>query len=61
MLKTRRQPGDRRWGLQTEFPLRDSSGVVVARDRRRLPERRRTTFSIQEWVALLLKSRHERG
>lgn len=53
MLKTRRQPGDRRWGMCMEFPLRDSSGVVVAAERRKLSERRMTDITLADLAALM--------
>jgi len=59
MLKTRRQAGDRRWGLHAEYPLRDSSGFVVVADRRRTPERRRVDVSMEELAALLSRARQE--
>lgn len=39
-LTDRRNKGERRWGLAVEFPLRDSSGVVVVSERRKLCDRR---------------------
>ena len=36
-----RKRGSRRMGLSVEFPLVDNQGVIVARDRRRLPDRRK--------------------
>ena len=57
MLKTRRQPGDRRWGLNVEYPLRDSGGFIVVADRRKLRDRRRPDATMEEWAALLAWSR----
>jgi len=59
MLKTRRQPGNRRWGLDVEFPLRDSGGFMVATDRRRTPDRRRADPTMEEWAALLARARQD--
>jgi hypothetical protein len=59
MLTTRRQPGDRRWGLSVEYPLRDSGGFVVLADRRRMLDRRRSNASMEEFAALLSKARQE--
>ena len=59
MLKTRRQPGDRRWGLHAEYPLRDSGGFVVVADRRSLPDRRKADASMEELAALLSRARQE--
>ena len=36
-----RKKGSRRMGLPVEFPLVDNQGVIVAKDRRRLPDRRK--------------------
>ena len=35
-----RQKGSRRYGLSVEFPLVDSQGVTVLRDRRKISDRR---------------------
>ena len=59
MLTTRRQPGDRRWGLSVEYPLRDSGGSVVLTDRRRTSDRRRADATMEEWAALLSRARQE--
>jgi hypothetical protein len=59
MLKTRRQPGDRRWGLHIDYPLQDSSGFLVLADRRRLRDRRRTNSTMEELAALLAKARQD--
>ena len=59
MLTTRRQPGDRRWGLSDEYPLHDNSGSVVLADRRRMPDRRMADATMEEWAALLSKTRQE--
>ena len=59
MLTTRRQAGDRRWGLSVNFPLQDSSGFVVLADRRRLSDRRNAEASMAAWAALLSRDRQE--
>jgi len=59
MLSTRRQAGDRRWGLDVEFPLRDSGGFVVVTDRRKAPDRRRVEATMEELANLLARARRE--
>jgi hypothetical protein len=59
MLRTRRQPGDRRWGLHVEYPLRDSNGCIVVADRRKSPDRRMSDVSMEAWAALLSRVRQE--
>ena len=53
MVITRRQPGDRRWGLPAEFPLVDSTGFPFPADRRRLQNRRMADISLEEIEILL--------
>ena len=53
MTITRRQAGDRRWGLPAEFPLEDSAGLLVPVDRRRLQNRRKATTKLEEVETLL--------
>ena len=36
----RRGSGDRRWGMVTDFPLKDSGGILVLSDRRTQSDRR---------------------
>jgi hypothetical protein len=59
MLKTRRQPGDRRWGLHVEYPLQDSGGFLIFANRRKLRDRRRTDTTMEELAALLSKARRD--
>jgi len=59
MLTTRRQPGDRRWGLSVDFPLQDCRGFMVLADRRKLPARRRAEATMEEWAAILSRARQE--
>lgn len=44
----KRSKGQRRWGLDTEFPLKDSSGLIVVTDRRRMKDRRLGNTSYEE-------------
>ena len=44
----KRSKGQRRWGLATEFPLRDSDGLIVVTDRRRITDRRLGNTSLEE-------------
>jgi hypothetical protein len=53
MTITRRQAGDRRWGLPAEFPLEDSAGLLVPVDRRRLQTRRRNNVTMEQLRILL--------
>lgn len=59
MPGTRRQPGDRRWGLNVEYPLRDSGGFIVLADRRKPRDRRKADATMAEWAALLEKARKD--
>lgn len=45
-MPDKRKKGQRRWGLDVAFPLKDSNGCIVISNRRRLPDRRldRITF-----------------
>ena len=55
-----RQKGNRRWDLPHEFPLVDSQGILVMRDRRRLADRRKDIRDLDDLVAILCRipSRH---
>jgi hypothetical protein len=44
----RRHPGERRWALQDEFPVTDSSGVLVIAERRNLPDRRLDNTTLED-------------
>lgn len=47
-MTDRRSRGQRRWGLDTEFPLRDSEGVTVISNRRHMSDRRLENISLEE-------------
>ena len=44
----KRSKGQRRWGLNHEFPVKDSDGTVVISDRRRLTDRRLDNTSLED-------------
>ena len=48
----KRQPGDRRWGLVVEFPVMDSSGAYVLRDRRSGVDRRKARANLEDLLIL---------
>ena len=48
-----RQRGNRRYDMPAEFPLEDSQGVIVIQDRRRLPDRRKAKYDLDD-----LKTKH---
>lgn len=43
-----RSKGQRRWGLDQGFPVRDSNGVVVITERRQLMDRRLDNTSLED-------------
>ena len=47
-IPERRNLGKRRWGLSTEFPLKDSNGSLVITERRRLTDRRLENTSLAD-------------
>jgi hypothetical protein len=49
----KRSRGKRRWELEVSFPLVDSNGVTVIRDRRSTPDRRLDNISLEERLTLL--------
>lgn len=49
---TQRQPGDRRWGLPVDYPLRDSNGMHVAHDRRSGVDRRKAQADLEDLLIL---------
>ena len=48
----KRQPGERRWGMPTEYPLTDSSGVHVMLDRRNGTDRRKSPANMEDLLIL---------
>ncbi len=48
----KRQPGDRRWGMDVEFPMTDSDGVYVLRDRRCGVDRRKARATLEDLLIL---------
>ena len=44
----RRNKGQRRWGLDTGFPVKDSNGITVITERRRMSDRRLVNTSLEE-------------
>jgi len=47
----KRQAGERRWALPTEFPLAGTNGVRIAHDRRHGADRRKSSASLEElWI-----------
>lgn len=49
----KRQSGDRRWGMDVEFPVTDSNGVYVIRDRRSGVDRRKARATLEDLLVLL--------
>jgi len=47
-MTDRRSRGQRRWGLDTEFPFIDSEGVTVISNRRHMSDRRLENISLEE-------------
>ncbi|MGB5539187.1 MAG: hypothetical protein WBO37_03770 [Gammaproteobacteria bacterium] len=47
-IPERRNLGQRRWGLSTEFPLKDCNGSLVITERRRLTDRRLENTSLAD-------------
>jgi hypothetical protein len=50
-----RQRGSRRYDSPYEFPLTDSQGVDVILDRRRLPDRRKAKYGLDDLKTILSK------
>jgi hypothetical protein len=48
-----RQRGSRRFDLPVEFPLEDSQGVIMIKNRRRLPDRRKEIYGFDDLKAIL--------
>jgi hypothetical protein len=47
-MQQKRTKGQRRWGLEEEFPVKDSNGVIVVADRRQLTDRRLDNTSLED-------------
>ena len=47
-MTDRRSRGQRRWGLDTEFPFIDSDGVTIISNRRHMSDRRLDNISLEE-------------
>ena len=47
-MSEKRSKGQRRWGLDTGFPVKDSNGIMVIANRRRLADRRLDNTSLEE-------------
>ena len=54
-----RQKGSRRMGLPVSFPLTDSDGIVVAHDRRQVPDRRKPVHDLEDLKVILSKMRND--
>jgi hypothetical protein len=50
-----RQKGSRRWRLPVEFPLKDCQEVLVIQDRRRLPDRRKAEYELDDMKVIFEK------
>ena len=55
MMLVIRQKAGRRWRLAADYPLTDNQGISVIQDRRRLPDRRKAEYSIDNLKVMLLK------
>ena len=55
MILIERQKGSRRFDLPVEFPLTDSQGLFVVKDRRRLPDRRKAEHGNDDQKGILSK------
>jgi hypothetical protein len=47
-MPDKRSKGQRRWGLDQEFPVKDSNGVVIITERRQLTDRRLDNTSLED-------------
>lgn len=47
-MSEKRSIGHRRWGLDADFPLKDSNGILVIAERRRMTDRRLDNTSLEE-------------
>ena len=51
-MPERRYKGNRRWGIESDFPLIDSSGVTVIANRRNMTDRRLDNITLEERLTL---------
>jgi len=57
-----RKKGSRRFDMPVEFPLEDGRGVIVIQDRRRLHDRRKDIYGIDDLKVILTKmARNQTG
>ncbi len=47
-MSDKRSKGQRRWGLNQEFPVKDCNGVLVVSNRRQLTDRRLLNTSLED-------------
>jgi hypothetical protein len=47
-MQQKRSRGQRRWGLDQGFPVKDSDGLIVVADRRQLTDRRLDNTSFED-------------
>lgn len=52
-MSVKRAKGQRRWVVNPEFPLRDSKGVIVISDRRRIYDRRLGNTTLEDRQLML--------
>jgi hypothetical protein len=48
----KRSKRQRRWGLETEFPLKDCDGLIIISERRRMTDRRLSNTSFEERLVM---------
>ncbi|MCK5479926.1 MAG: hypothetical protein KAJ06_02235 [Gammaproteobacteria bacterium] len=48
----RRNKGQRRWDLDTGFPLKDCNGTTIITERRRMSDRRLDNTSLEERLTM---------
>jgi hypothetical protein len=47
-MQQKRSRGQRRWGFDQGFPVKDSDGLIVVTDRRQLTDRRLDNTSLED-------------
>ena len=57
-IEEKRSRGNRRWSLDPEFPLRDSEGLIVVTNRRRMSDRRLCNTSLADRLVLFAGLAH---